>query len=270
MSTITKQTLMALAALVLVTACKKGPLQPDEVEMSVPKPTSDNEPAGFTPVANRGFSQLDEDNWIWGGDRNASRIMEEATAPQSKPSIIRVTVAAGSESGASPMHFERNIRPSDHVYVNFWFRLSANWKVNPIGDALIAFWAGDQPRLFFGWRPDESGQRMLPTLMVTSQLVEGGSRWLDPNLVTDLNMSMGTWHHVELELESRAGATGRLVCWFDGVKVTSYEDVPYGVVEQSRHWAIMQVGPSWGGLTQPLDNTQTIDLDHIYASAKPL
>jgi hypothetical protein len=184
--------------------------------------------------------------------------------------IGRITMPAGFPAGGSPIHFERNIRPSDHLYLNFWFRLSDNWKMNPIGNALFALWAGDQPRLFLGWRPDSTGVRMQLSAMAATQMVEGGSLWLDANLAPDMNLSRGAWHHVEVEVQSGMGNTGRFVTWLDGVKVASHGNVPYGVLEQGRHWAIMQVGPAWGGITDPLDVTQTLDIDHIYASNKPL
>lgn len=255
---------------VLVGGCKSHTLGPDEVDTSVPTPTSGNEPAGFTPVANRGFAALEEDNWIWGGEQNAYKEMNDAAAPQSSPSIGRVTMPAGFASGGSPIRLERNIKPSDHVYLNAWFKMSDNWKINSIADALVTLWAGDQPRFFWGWRADSVGQGIHPTALVSTDKVAGGSLWLDANVVKDVNLTVGQWHHLEIELQSVAGTQGlgRYVCWLDGTKIASYDDVPFGVVEQGRHWDIVSLGTQWGGLTKPLDQTQSLDLDHIYMSAK--
>src|SRR5689334_21409382 len=107
----------------LVMGCRAHVLGPDEVDNSVPQPTSGNEPAGFTPVANRGFNALAEDNWTWTGEPNAYQEMSETSAPQSPPAIARITMPQGSAAGGSPIRLERNIKPSDHVYLNAWFRL---------------------------------------------------------------------------------------------------------------------------------------------------
>ena len=252
--------------------CKSHTLGPDEVDTSVPKPTSPNEPVGFTPVANRGFNALIEDNWTWGGVQSAYKDMSDAAAPQSSPKIARVTIPQGFTAGGSPIRLERNIKPSDHIYAAAWFRLSETYQINSIADALITLWAGDQPHFFWGWRQDSTGQGIHPTALVSTTKVPGGSLWLDANIAKDLTISRGAWHHVELEIESAAGTQGlgRFICWLDGTKIASYDDVPFGFVEQGRHWAIVQLGAAWGGLTKPLDQTQWIEMDHVYLSDKPL
>ena len=263
----------AVALCLLAVGCKGDSLDPNDpnsVDTSVPKPTSNNEPPGFTPVANRGFTHLEEDNWIWGGEQSAYQEMNDAGAPQSPSPIGRVTMPAGFPSGGSPIHFERNIRPSDHVYLNTWFRLSSNWQSNPIADALIAFWAGDQPRIYWGLRPDSTGA-IHPAAEIVTDKVPGGDLWLDPNQ-QNVTVSLGAWHHVELEIQSVANSdgTGKFVCWFDGTLVALYNNVPYDVVPQGRHWQMLQVGPAWGGITQPLNQNQTLDFDHLYASDSPI
>jgi len=260
----------AAAVVLLAMGCKKHTLGPEEVDTSVPPPKSVNEPAGFTAVANRGFKALDEDNWIYGGDPNAFKTMDDANAPQSRPSIARITMPAGFKSGGSPVHLERNLKNSDHMYVNMYFRVSENWKHNDIADMLIALWAGDQPRLYLGWRADADGNGMHPTALLSTDKVEGGSLWLDPNLNTTFVVHPGQWHHLEVEIQAVTGSTGRFVVWIDNTKITSYDNVPYNIIEQNRHWDIVQLGPSWGGLTDPLNQTQSIDFDHIYVSAKTL
>jgi hypothetical protein len=256
----------------LMLGCKAHTLGPDEVDLSVPKPTSPNEPAGFTPVANRAFSALDEDNWTWGGIQDSYKEMSDQAAPESPAGIGRITQPQGFAAGGSPIRLERNIKPSDHVYLNAYFRLSANYEINSIADALVSLWAGDQPHVFWGWRVDSTGTGIHPTALVSTTKVQGGSLWLDANIVKDVTISKGGWHHVEVELESAAGTSGlgRYVCWLDGTKIASYDDVPFGLVEQGKHWDIVQLGAAWGGITKPLDQTQYIELDHVYMSDKPL
>jgi hypothetical protein len=260
----------AAAIVLLAVGCKKHTLGPDEVDTSVPPPKSANEPAGFTPVANRGFNALEEDNWIYGGDPNAYRKMDAADAPQSRPAIARITMPAGFASGGTPVFLERNIKSNDHIYVNAYFRISENWKKNRITDMLIALWAGGQPRAYLGWRADADGNGMHPTALITTEKGEGGSLWLDPNLNTSLVVRPGVWHHLEVEIQSSMGNTGRFVLWIDNVKIASYDNVPFNLVDQNRHWDMVQVGPAWGGLTEPLDQTQWLDMDHVYLSAKTL
>ena len=247
--------------LMLTVSCKFLPFGLGD---STPKPNTQNEPSGFKEQANRGFDNLTENDWIYGGDASAYAELNDDAAPESKPHIGRVTMLAGMQSGASPIHFERNFDPSDAVYVNTFFRVSDNFQRNPIADALIAFWAGDEPRLFWGWRGDESDGTMHPAALVSSPSLPGGSLWLDANLVPDAKISRGAWHNVEVLIDSK----GTYAMWLDGVKIASYDNVPYGVLEEGRHWDIAMVGPAWGGLTPPLDQTQTVDFDHFYMSAK--
>src|SRR6185503_10566584 len=118
-------------------ACKHSPFTP-EAEKNDPKkdvadghePSSTNEPSGFTPIANREFKALTEDHWIYGGDGNAVKFVDDQTAPQSKPSVGDITIPAGFSSGASPVNFERTIRDSDHLYANYWFKVSEKWEYN--------------------------------------------------------------------------------------------------------------------------------------------
>lgn len=260
-----------VAALMVAVAGCKHPLGPDEVD-TANKPTSTNEPTGFTPVANRGFNNLEEDNWIYGGPSSAYAEMKDDAAPQSKPAIGRITIPQGFGSGQSPLHFERQIKPSDHFYVNMWFRVSDNWEHNQINDGLIALWAGGQPRIYWGWRADSTGQGMHPTVMVSTDEVETNSLWLDPNVVKEATITRGTWHHVEFEVETSAGTSGlgRYVCWLDGTKIASYDNVPFGYLKHGWHWEMLQVGPAWGGETKPIDQSQSIDFDHFYMSGKTL
>jgi hypothetical protein len=231
---------------------------------STPKPTSPNEPSDFQEVANRGFDNLTEDNWIYGGDATAYAEMSDNSSPESPPSVGRVTMLAGQESGASPVHFERNFDQTDAVYVHAYFRVSNNWQRNPIDDGLITLWAGDQPRIFWGWRGDESDSTMHPAALVTTPSADGGSLWLDPNVVPNATISRGAWHNVEILIDSK----GTYTMWLDNVKIAAYDNVPYHVLEEDRHWDIAMVGPAWGGLTPPLDQQQTVDFDHYYMSAR--
>ncbi len=258
---------VAMTMAVVSLSCKH-PLKPDEVDTSVPQPASANEPAGFKPIANRGFLNLVEDNWIWGGDLSAWALRSEPDAPQSKPSVARITLPAGFASGASPVHLERNLRENDHFYLNTWIRVSDNWKPNQIQDAMMAIWGGGKPRIFWGWRPDSTGERKMPNALILTEGVPGGSLWLDPNVVKDAAIKVNQWHHIEIEVRTTGGTNGngRFVCWLDGVKISSYDDVPYGLPAGQR-WAMIQVGPTWGGLTEPLDQSQWVEFDHLYMSA---
>src|SRR6185436_3448053 len=74
--------------------CKHSPFTPDpnggDPKTDVDnhdRPSSTNEPAGFSAVANRGFGELVEDHWIYGGDASAFKVMSDGSAPQSKPSV---------------------------------------------------------------------------------------------------------------------------------------------------------------------------------------
>src|SRR5205814_2675420 len=59
---------------------------------STPKPPSPHEPSGFDEVANRGFDNLTENDWIFGGDATAYAELNDDAAPESKPHIGRVTM----------------------------------------------------------------------------------------------------------------------------------------------------------------------------------
>ena len=107
---------------------------------------------------------------------------------------------------------------------------------------------------------------MHPAALVSTSEVEGGSVWLDANLVPDVTISRGVWHHVEVLIDSN----GKYESWLDGTKIASYDNVPYGVLKEDRHWGLIQVGPAWGGLTPPLEQTQDVDFDHLYISGKPI
>jgi hypothetical protein len=247
--------------LLLTMSCK---FLPFGLGKSVPQPTSQNEPADLQKLANRPYDNLTEDNWIFGGDQGAYLQMDDASAPFSPTHIGRVTIPKGFESGASPIHFEKNLSPSDRVYVHAYFRLSDNWQRNPIDDGLVNLWAGDQPRIYWGWRGDQSDNTMHPAALVSTPSADGGSVWLDANLVQGLTISRGAWHNVEFLIDSK----GTYDCWLDGTKIAHYDNVPYHVLEEGRHWDLIQVGPAWGGLTPPLDQSQTVDFDHVYVSGK--
>jgi uncharacterized protein YjdB len=237
-----------------------------------PPPGSSNEPAGMTVITDRPFSALNEMGWSddtvtpQGGSFG---LTNDATAPKSPSSILRILYPAGfTSSGAGPGGAELNLSRPRSLYIVYWARLSSNFYGH---DAQVNkqfyVWSGGTPLMYF----DASTRGMGPiTPRIALQDTKShGTADLEPNLVPSARLVRGEWYKIEVLLVGNtAGARdGSVDWWLNGVHIGSHT-VQW--TTGANFWNIFVIDAIWGGsggYTVPA--TQWLDFDHLYLSGKP-
>jgi hypothetical protein len=89
-----------------------------------------------------------------------------------------------------------------------------------------------------------------------------------PNLVPTARFTRGQWYHVEIVLNgnSSGSADGSVDWWLDGVHVGSKSQLQF--TSGATTWGIFELMPVWGGITDVVPATMTLDWDHVYVSGK--
>ncbi len=227
-----------------------------------PPPGFTNEPSGMTLLNERPFNSLTENpGWI----TNNLTITQDATAPKSPVNIIRATYPAGFAGGSSPGIAEFSHPGHRVIYISYWAKLSANFWGHLTGVNKQLYEWGNGNGIFYFEAAGVGSGSLTPRVVLQGTPADAV---LSPNLVPTARIPRGVWYNVEIVLNgnSSGSADGSVDWWLDGVHVGSYTGLQY--TSGATSWGIFQFQPVWGGVTDVVPATMTLDWDHLYISGK--
>jgi uncharacterized protein YjdB len=261
------------AGTIQITATSEGVNGSASVTVTVPPPPpppgSSNEPTGMTLIDERPFNSLGEHaapySPAWDTDASLS-IATDATAPKSPSNVLRTTFPAGYAGGTAPGHAGVGFTGHRVLYISYWANYSTNWwghltGVNKHGYA----WANGSP--IFVMEAEAVGSGPM-TLRMAIQGSPSSDKWYTPNLVPGVTITRGVWFHLEYVVvgNTAGNSDGTMDFWLDGVHVGSFSGLQY--TSGATSWDTFEWRPIWGGVSDVVPATQTLDVDHIYLSAK--
>lgn len=241
-----------------------------------------NEPAGFTPLTDRGFNSITEDGWglvaASGSVTNLS-VVTDTTAPHSPPNVGRVRYPVGFAGGGEPCNAYRQAL-GRKLYFCKSFMFSSNWQGHPTLTNKImhyhldsnsknkiftlGYGSGSDPLL-----PAFGLQGLASSYNFNAQGGAGGTQatgWCLPNQGKPAQLTRGkyaTWEAV-MDLGTPGNADGSIQWWIDGVLVGSYVNIPLVVTTNS--YTQLEWAPTWGGVGSNIASEQYQSIDHYYAS----
>lgn len=249
-------------AIVTVPAVVVAP-PPDTQPTPTPIPTSgSNEPAGMTVLVNRPFNSLTESQgWL----TNKLTIAQDASAPESPSGVLRATYPAGFSGGSSPGTAEFSHAGHRVIYISYWAKLSANFWGHLTGVNKQLYEWGNGNGIFYFEAAGVGSGSLTPRVVLQGTPADAV---LSPNLVPTARIPRGVWYHVEIVLNgnSSGSADGSVDWWLDGVHIASYSGRQF--TSGATSWGIFQFQPVWGGVTDVVPATMTLDLDHLHLSGK--
>ncbi|HTK57099.1 MAG TPA: Ig-like domain-containing protein [Gemmatimonadales bacterium] len=210
-----------------------------------------HEPSGYPLVSDNAFDALTGNGWdIAWNDRGLGVIVQDNTAPMSASNVLQMTYPIGYTGGEGPANVWRPLNNLRRMYTGFMFKVSNPWQGHPsnVNKILFAFPSsgGDIYLTMYGPPGGPYELRVLP------QYPGITSDWLRPN-VNNPQVTLGTWHKIEWNIDySAGGANGIVQWWMDGVLIGDYRNtqVPAGGFTE------FKINPTWGGLG---DTKQTND-----------
>jgi uncharacterized protein YjdB len=266
------------AGTIQITATSEGITGSASVTVTVPPPPpppgSWNEPTGMTVIDQRPFNSLAEHaapySPAWDTDTSLS-IVQDATAPISPNNVIRATFPAGFHSGTAPGHAGVPFTtPVKTLYIRFAAKLSSNWQGEDSGFSKYFYaWINGHGDFFFA--SDGVGNSPLqPYSMLQAVTVfpQGNGNW-GPNLVPSALIIRGQWQTYEFILVGNTAGTadGSVDAYLDGVHTTHVGGIQW--TSGDGKWDTFEFRPIWGGTGSTLvQQTQTMDWDHVYLSGK--
>jgi len=253
----------AAAGTATITAASEGKSGTASVTVTIPAPPgSGNEPSGMSLLVDRPFSSLSEGG-SWG--MSGLSIAQDASAPKSPSGVIRATYPTGFIGGSGPGYAENYHAGNRVLYISYWAKLSSNFWGHLTGvNKQFYEWADGKPIFFFEAHGVGTGS-------LTPQVVLQGTQsdaTFSPNLVSSARIPRGQWYHVEILLtgNTSGSANGVVDWWLDGVHVGSRSGLRY--TSGTTSWNEFAFRPVWGGLTDRVPATMTLDLDHLRLSGK--
>ncbi len=219
-------------------------------------------------------------------DGTLSRV-QDATAPASPPSVLRVTFATGHTAGNAPVTFagwgpDYSSAPSTNIYrelyVSMWIRIGDGngFENHPVGTKLAYLGIGDDPTNatregYLLWENPAHSQSVqtLGSLVFVTQNVVG--RRFAAN-TGDNTMRTGVWHQIEFHGRQNSapdGADGVFELWLDGQQTHRYTDVVWRTAASPYGFSGWKGDPVWGGYSGPVKTrTDYLYYDHVYVSGK--
>jgi uncharacterized protein YjdB len=228
-----------------------------------PPPGSSNEPTGMTLLKERPFNSVNEDP-SWDTDNSLS-IVQDATAPKSPSSVLRVSYQTGFAGGSAPGHAGVPHAAHGVLYISFWGKLSSNfWGHLTSVNKQLYEWANGSEVFYFEAAGVGSGT-LTPKVVLQSTQSDGV---YGPNLVSNAQIPRGQWYHVEIVLNgnSSGASDGAVDWWLDGVHVGSKTGLRF--TSGATAWEIFSFTPVWGGIGDSVPSTMNFDIDHVYVSGK--
>jgi uncharacterized protein YjdB len=266
------------AGTIQITATSEGITGSASVTVTVPLPPppsgSSNEPAGMTLIDQRPFNSLAEHaapySPAWDTDTSLS-IVQDATAPISPNNVIRVTYPAGYHSGSAPGHAGVPFTtPVKTLYIRFAAKLSLNWQGEDSGFCKYFYaWINGSGDFFFASNGiGSSPLQPYSMLQAVTVFPQGNGNW-GPNLVPSARIIRGQWQTYEFILVGNTAGTadGSVDAYLDGVHTTHVGGIQW--TSGDGKWDTFEFRPIWGGTGSTLvQQTQTMDWDHVYLSGK--
>jgi uncharacterized protein YjdB len=257
------------AGTVQITATSEGKTGSSSITVPTPPPPpppgSSNEPSGMTVINERAFNALQESPW---DTDNTLSIVQDASAPKSPSSVIRVTFPGGFSGGSSNGHTGMTWGSGQRVlYASYWMKYSSNWWGHNTGINKQTYaWvtAGYTP---FVMETEGYGSGPLKPRPILQRMIVGDGNY-EPNLVPNATIPRGTWFHIEIVLTGNTSGTanGAMDIYLDGVHVTSVGGLQW--TTGTTGWNVFEIYPVWGGIGDTVPSTMTADWDHIYLSEK--
>jgi hypothetical protein len=217
----------------------------------------------MTLLKERSFSSLQEDP-SWDTDNSLS-IVQDPTAPKSPSSVIRVTYPTGFAGGSTPGHAGTTHTPHRVLYISYWGKLSTNFygHLTSVNKQLYE-WANGSNVFYFEAAGVGTGP-LSPEIVLQGTPTDGV---YGPNLVPSAHFTRGQWYHIEIVLNGNSSGTkdGSVDWWLDGVHVGNKTGLQF--TSSATSWGIFEFTPVWGGVTDNVPATMTLDWDHVYLSGK--
>lgn len=234
---------------------------PDTTTPPAPTGAWPHEPGGFPLITDNGFGQLTGNGWdiAWNDAGNAS-IVSDPTAPLSPSSVLEMRYPVGFAGGSGPANEWHPLPNLRRMYSGFWWKASSPWQghASNVNKILFAFPAsgGDIYLAMYGPPGGPYDLRVLP------QFPGITSEWLTPN-VTNVPVTVGSWHRIEWVIDYSAGGTGGVVQWWmDGVLIGDHR----GLTVPSGAFVEYKVNPTWGGAGDTKQENDYFRYDHIRIS----
>jgi uncharacterized protein YjdB len=261
------------AGTVQITATSEGKTGSSTITVAAapppPPPGSSNEPSGMTVIAERAFNTLQESPW---DTDNSLSIVQDATAPKSPSSVIRVTFPTGFAGGSSNGHTGMQWSGGQRIlYISYWMKYSTNWwghntGINKQAYAWVDEGGGYTP---FVMEAEGVGSGPLIPRPILQRMIKGDGNY-EPNLVSNSSATIqrGQWFHIEAVLTGNTSGTanGAMDIYLDGTHVTSVSGLQW--TNGTTSWFIFELYPVWGGIGDVVPATMTADWDHVYLSGK--
>jgi uncharacterized protein YjdB len=253
-----------------VTATSEGKTGSSSITVTIPPPPgSSNEPTGMTLIDERPFNSLGEHaapySPAWDTDASLS-IVSDATAPKSPSNVLRTTLPTGYAGGTAPGHAGLGFTGHRVLYISYWAKYSTNWwghltGVNKHGYA----WANGSP--IFVMEAEAVGSGPM-TLRMAIQGSPSSDKWYTPNLLPGATITRGVWFRMEYVVVGNTAGNfdGTMDFWLDGVHIGSFSGLQY--TSGATSWDTFEWRPIWGGVSDVVPATMTLDVDHIYLSGK--
>jgi len=219
----------------------------------------------MTLINERAFNTLQESPW---DTDNTLSIVQDASAPKSPSSVIRVTFPGGFSGGSSNGHTGMTWGGGQRVlYISYWMKYSSNWWGHNTGINKQSYaWvtAGYTP---FVMETEGYGSGPLKPRPILQRMIVGDGNY-EPNLVPNATIPRGAWFHIEIVLTGNTSGTanGAMDVYLDGVHVTSVGGLQW--TTGTTGWNVFEIYPVWGGIGDTVPATMSADWDHVYLSGK--
>jgi hypothetical protein len=194
-------------------------------------------------------------------------IEQDATAPKSPSSVVRVTFPTGFAGGASNGHMGVLVPNPRVIYIGYWSKYSTNWWGHLTGVNKHVYVSAVGAHDVFVFEAAGVGSGPLKPRPVIQASVVGAGLY-NSNLVPSAVYTRGQWDYTEIVLVGNTAGTanGSMDWYLNGVHVASYSGIQWTTGQTA--WNIFELWPVWGGVTDIVPSTQWIEWDHVYLSGK--
>jgi Bacterial Ig domain len=219
-----------------------------------------HEPAGLTPFANWGVGALSGSGWNTVNPNGNATIIADSTAGVSAPNTGQWKYPAGFAGGSAPATMYHALPAAfNEGFVGVEWKASSPWQghssfVNKIY-FLLGGSCGNLIPIMYGPPGGPYDLRVAPEW-------GGGWSFLTPN-VTNVPVTLGTWHKIELYFKYNSPGAGIVRWWMDGTLIGDYRNVTFPA---SGCFAEFQLSPTWGGVGGTKSSTDYFWFDHVYIS----
>ena len=200
----------------------------------------------------------------WGNfqaNYNGADIYLDSSAQDGNYSL-RFTFPTGFQGGAAPDVISTTFPAKDEVFIQFYFKLSANFQWHPITQKLIYFRCGQQQLndtnhlLSIGYY----GKGISVVIQHNTSTDNAEYHWGDINQITK-----DVWHKLVLHIRMNTPGdnNGTIQVWFNDSLVIEHFDVLWLVKEDYGGLYEFQFTPVFGGLGSSVSETMHLYFDNL-------